>query len=64
MQELKAILAHSCRSHVILIDDARCFSGENGYPFLEEVLSLIRDSGFYKAEVSTDIIRITPFLQK
>lgn len=30
--ELKAILRHAIRNHVILIDDARCFTGENDYP--------------------------------
>lgn len=60
LQELEAILEHPIRGHVILVDDARCFTGEDGYPFLDEVLVLVRKSGFYRAEVSTDIIRITP----
>jgi len=42
-QELLAILTHRCETHVILIDDARCFTGENGYPTLEELGALIRN---------------------
>jgi hypothetical protein len=45
---------------VILVDDARCFRGKDGYPFLDELLAAVRQTGAYEAEVSTDIIRITP----
>ena len=58
--ELNAILSHPVKRHVILIDDARCFCGENDYPHLEELLRAVRDNGYYRAEVSADIIRLTP----
>lgn len=58
--ELEAILTHPVRGHVILIDDARCFRGKDGYPFLDELLAAVRQTGAYEAEVSTDIVRITP----
>ena len=59
-KEVSAILDHPVKGHVILIDDARCFDGTNNYPHLDEFLSFIRKDGHYLAEVSTDIIRLTP----
>jgi len=58
--ELQAILSHSVKKHVILIDDARCFDGRNDYPRLEDLLRVIREEGSYSAEVSADIIRLVP----
>lgn len=58
--ELKAILAHRIKQHVILIDDARYFDGTNDYPHLDDLLRVIREDGSYSAEVSTDIIRVVP----
>lgn len=63
LQELEAILRHSVPNHVILIDDARCFIGQNpllkGYPTiqqLEEFVHRLRpDLSFF---VQNDIIRI------
>lgn len=58
--ELQAILNHSVKEHVILIDDARCFDGKNDYPQLDDLLRVIREEGSYSAEVSADIIRLVP----
>lgn len=58
--ELQAILSHSVKEHVILIDDARCFDGRNDYPHLDDLLRVIREEGSYSAEVSADIIRLVP----
>jgi len=58
--ELKAILGHPVKQHVILIDDAHCFDGTNDYPYLDDLLRLIREDGCYSVEVSMDIIRLTP----
>jgi len=58
-KEFEAILKHPVQGNVILIDDARCFRGKDGYPFLDELLAAVRQTGAYEAEVSTDIIRIT-----
>lgn len=58
--ELAAILDSPIKSHVILIDDARCFDGTNGYPHLDRLLETIRSRSGYKIEVSADIIRVTP----
>jgi hypothetical protein len=58
--ELDAVLQHPIKQHVILIDDARCFDGHDGYPYLDDLLHVVRQEGSYHAEVSTDIIRLTP----
>jgi hypothetical protein len=59
MKEINAILEHPCDGHVILIDDAREFTGKNHYPTLEEVRSLVtaKRKGWLM-EVDADIIRI------
>ena len=58
-QELKAILDSPIKTHVILIDDAHCFNGTNGYPQLDELLKVVRTYSNYIIEVSVDIIRMT-----
>jgi hypothetical protein len=58
--ELMAILESTIKKHIILIDDARQFTGEKGYPCLDQLLESVRALGCYDAEVSTDIIRLTP----
>ena len=37
VHELEAILQHSCSDHVVLIDDARLFTGTSDYPTVEEL---------------------------
>lgn len=59
-EELAAILGSPLKTHVILIDDARCFDGTHGYPYLDQLLEQVRASTDYQIEVSTDIIRLTP----
>jgi len=47
--------------HVILIDDARCFGREAGYPSLEELFEFIRSKkSNVDIAVQNDSIRITP----
>jgi hypothetical protein len=58
--ELAAILDSSIKTHVILIDDARCFDGNNGYPNLDDLLKIVREDGHYNYAVSGDIISLTP----
>lgn len=57
--ELQAILSHSIKQHIILIDDARCFDGTNDYPHPDGLLRVIREDGNYSA-VSADIIHLIP----
>lgn len=61
VQELQAIFSHKIKSHVILIDDARCFNGKNDYPKINQLKKLIpARSPTYSLEIKEDIIRITP----
>jgi hypothetical protein len=46
--------------HVILIDDARLFTGEWDYPGLEDLLATVNALGQYDADVSADVVRLTP----
>ncbi len=59
MQELECILNHhKADEHIILIDDARCFTGENDYPTIEGLRSFILDKWpGWVFEVKDDIIR-------
>ena len=57
-QELCAIFT-SRFPHVILIDDARCFRGENGYPTIEELKEWVERETSYSVLVDCDIIRLT-----
>lgn len=58
--ELQSILEHPlAKQHVILIDDARDFKGENDYPNIEDLRKFILENKTYKFfEVTDDIIRI------
>ncbi len=58
-EELKAIFAHPVKDHVILIDDAREFTGANNYPTLEKVEAMANAAG-YAFEVKRDNIRLFP----
>jgi hypothetical protein len=59
LTELKLILNHPIKDHVILIDDARLFVGKNGYPRLVHVSNLVDKSGGGQLmNVFADIIRI------
>lgn len=58
-QELRHILEHPIKGHVVLIDDARCFIGQNDYPTIEELRDLIlKEDHDLEFEVKDDIIRI------
>jgi hypothetical protein len=62
--ELHHILSHPIAGHVILIDDARCFTGENDYPTLEELQNFVneRKQG-WQFTVEHDVIRIHPAIE-
>jgi hypothetical protein len=58
VQELNDILNHSIQEHVILIDDARHFVGQNDYPTIEELKQLIlKHNPGWVFEVKHDVIR-------
>lgn len=61
VSELEAIFNHSIQSHVILIDDARCFIGENDYPTIDWLREYILKQHLdWVFEVRDNIIRTHP----
>jgi hypothetical protein len=56
--ECEAVLSHPVRGHVILIDDARCFTGENDYPTVAEMRALCERHAAVTFEVDADVIRV------
>ena len=61
LSELESILQDAVRGHLILVDDARLFSGKDGYPHLSEVRELVgRRWPGAPFEVGDDVMRIGP----
>ena len=59
VNELDHILRHKLLlNHVILIDDARCFTGEGDYPGLEWLRARANSAGLNHFEVEHDIVRL------
>jgi hypothetical protein len=59
LRELEHIFRHELAGrHVILIDDARLFNGEDDYPSLGTVKALAEKAGFESIDVRDDMIRI------
>jgi hypothetical protein len=60
-EELRHILNAPDRGHVILVDDARCFGVDAGYPTVEELSEFIKSKrSSVDITVQDDSIRITP----
>jgi hypothetical protein len=60
-EEIDAILIQPEAGHVILVDDARCFTGEGDYPTIDALTAyILSKSPGYKADVKYDMIRYTP----
>lgn len=57
--ELEAIFNHKIRNHIIMINDARDFTGQNGYPTSEVVERMAYRNG-YSFEMKDDNIRLYP----
>jgi hypothetical protein len=58
IEELETIRQHCRRDHIILIDDARCFNGSDGYPTLSDMkIMLHRINPNYIVKVRDDIIQ-------
>jgi hypothetical protein len=58
-KELNHIFKHNLAlKHIILIDDAREFTGEGGYPTLNELNVFVKSAGYNNFEIENDIIRI------
>lgn len=59
LAELTYIFQHPlAHQHVILIDDAHEFTGQNDYPSLAEVETLTRNAGYDEIDIKDNIIRI------
>jgi len=59
LTELQTIASHPyIKDHVIFIDDARCFTGQAGYPLLMVVRQWAAQQGFEIFKVEDDVIRI------
>jgi hypothetical protein len=59
-KELELIM-QSGFPHIVLIDDAREFTGSNDYPTIKQLRHLLKKSKFgYQLSVDRDIIRIVP----
>ncbi len=60
LEELEAIFSGRNFDHIILIDDARLFTGEGDYPKIEELNALVSaKNNRYKLLVKDDIIRFS-----
>lgn len=59
MAELDQVLKHRIPNHVVLIDDARLFTGQNDYPTLDFVKAQLARAGDFHVTVEDDVIAIT-----
>jgi len=57
VDELRSILKHKIKNHVILIDDARNFTGSFGYPKVSQLKKMIKNKP-YELSIKDDIITI------
>ncbi len=58
---LQQIKAHSLNSHVLLIDDARCFDGRESRPHIVDVIELLKSiNPEYRILIHQDIISAVP----
>jgi hypothetical protein len=57
-EELKAIFTSKIKNHIIIVDDARCFTGNNSYPSVKELNDfVIKYNPNYKMIIDADSIR-------
>ena len=60
-EELDSIFNNNNQDHILLIDDARCFTGQNDYPTVEKLSEYVkRKKPSYDVQVKDDIIRCIP----
>lgn len=58
-KELETILNHPIKTHIILIDDAKDFTGKRDYPTADKIKNLAESHG-YLFEMKNDNFRIYP----
>jgi len=57
-EELNSILSDKKLNHILLIDDSRCFVGNEDYPTIEELTKYVKNKNEkYQVEIKNDIIR-------
>jgi hypothetical protein len=57
-EEVEAIFQKGTFRHILLIDDAECFTGQDGYPTIEELTDYIKGKcSNYEVEVKYGVIR-------
>lgn len=60
-RELEAIFSNNRMLHVILIDDARLFTGERDYPTMDELIAFVtKKNPHYTVVTESDIIALLP----
>lgn len=59
-KELQAILNHRIKNHVILIDDAANFIGQNDYPTISNLKKNLKKHNKYKIKIENKIIIVEP----
>ena len=58
LQELQHVFNHQIKNHIILIDDARLFTGKNNYPHFKQLSSFIKkNNAKLTVVIKDDIIR-------
>lgn len=58
-EEIDAIFKTSYLNHILVIDDARCFTGTEDYPSIEELIDYVKSKDArYNVEVKHDVIEI------
>ena len=57
--ELDQVLKHRVRDHVVLIDDARLFNGQDDYPTLDFLKAQLARVGQFRVAIEDDVIAIT-----
>jgi SAM-dependent methyltransferase len=61
LEELRHVLAHPVRGHVLLVDDARLFGTDPAYPAASEIVERIRRAWpDHDVEIAADAIRAIP----
>ncbi|MEK7497298.1 MAG: hypothetical protein AAB656_00060 [Patescibacteria group bacterium] len=61
LDELQAVARSKVKGHVILIDDAREFTGKGNYPTIKKIRTFVNEKfPNYKIKISDDIIQIYP----
>ena len=59
LYELDSIFNHTVKNHVILVDDARCFTGQDDYPLIDDLRRIISEKSDYEIiKIENDIIII------